>query len=158
MTETSRAVQRSPVAPVDCNLARAFEVIGDKWSLMILRSVLYGVVRFDDIQADIGVTKSVLSSRLKRLCDAGFLQKEGYKIKGERARIEYVASPMTHALTIPFIALTQWADHWLDEREGKPVRFRERRDNSDLRVALVNDDKRVVDLRDVFPEFSQTSR
>ncbi|WP_375550846.1 winged helix-turn-helix transcriptional regulator [Rhodophyticola porphyridii] len=157
MTQAKRMPQRSPVAPVDCNLARTFEVIGDKWSLMILRSVLYGVVRFDDIQADIGVTKSVLSSRLKRLCDAGFLQKETYKIKAERARNEYVASPMAHALTVPFIGLTQWADHWLDEREEKPVRFRDRRDQSDLRVALVNDDQEIVDLRDVSPVFPQTS-
>ena len=154
MTETERTPQRSPIPPGDCNLARTFELIGDKWCLMILRSVLYGVVRFDDLQADIAITRSVLSNRLKRLCDANFLQRKSYRIDGERARTEYVATPMTHRLLLPFMALTQWADDWIDDREVKPVRFLDRDDNTELSVALVKDPRIATPLESVTLEFS----
>ena len=157
MAENGRTAQRSPIAPGDCNLARTFEAIGDKWCLMILRSVLYGVMRFDDIHADTGVTKSVLSNRLKRLCAAGLLEKKSYRVRGDRARSEYVASQMTLELILPFIALTQWADRWIDERDVKPVRFLDGRDNSELSVALVNGVGTVVELENVSPVFSSKS-
>ena len=157
MAETGRTAQRSPIPPGECNLARAFEVIGDKWCLMILRSVLYGVVRFDDLQADIGITKSVLSNRLKRLCDSNFLLRESYKIEGERARAEYVATPMTHHLLLPFIALTQWADVWIDERKVKPVRFLDGHDKAELSIALIKDTNAATNLENVSLVFSKAS-
>ena len=52
-------VRRSPVAARHCNLARGFELIGDRWTLLILRSALYGVRRFDDLQADLDIPRSV---------------------------------------------------------------------------------------------------
>ena len=54
-------VRRSPVAARHCNLARGFELIGDRWTLLIIRSALYGVRRFDDLQADLDIPRSVLS-------------------------------------------------------------------------------------------------
>jgi DNA-binding HxlR family transcriptional regulator len=54
------------VEPRHCNLARSFELIGDRWTLLILRSALYGVRRFDDFQADLDILRSVLCSRLGR--------------------------------------------------------------------------------------------
>ena len=50
-------IRRSPVKPCDCNLARSFELIGDRWTLLILRSALYGVRRFDDFQAELDVVR-----------------------------------------------------------------------------------------------------
>ena len=67
--------RKSPVPPSQCNLARAIELIGDRWTLLILRSALYGVRRFDDFQEELGTPRTVLSSRLNDLVDAGLLEK-----------------------------------------------------------------------------------
>lgn len=66
-------IRRSPVAACDCNMARGFELIGDRWTLLILRSALYGVRRFDDFQADLGIARSVLSNRLAELVETGIM-------------------------------------------------------------------------------------
>ncbi|MDO8981882.1 MAG: helix-turn-helix domain-containing protein [Afipia sp.] len=82
-------IRRSPVPPGDCNLWKAFELIGDRWTLVILRSALYGVRRFDDFQNELDVPRSVLSNRLARLVENGLMQRRDYREDGQRARIEY---------------------------------------------------------------------
>ena len=79
-------VRRSPVAAKHCNLARSFELIGDRWSLLILRSALYGVRRFDDFQADLDIPRSVLSNRLAGLVETGIMERREYREDGQRAR------------------------------------------------------------------------
>src|SRR5918997_5658974 len=74
MTETP-PVRRSPVPMRLCNLARSFELIGDRWTLLILRSALYGIRRFDDFQADLDVPRSVLSNRLAGLVETGIMER-----------------------------------------------------------------------------------
>ena len=74
MTDTT-LVRRSPVEACNCNLARAFELIGDRWMLLILRSALYGMRRFDDFQAELDVPRTVLSSRLAALVDSGIMER-----------------------------------------------------------------------------------
>src|SRR2546421_11809399 len=76
-------IRRSPVALRDCNLARSFELIGDRWTLLILRSALYGVRRFDDFQADLDVPRSVLSNRLAALVERGIMERRGDRRKGQ---------------------------------------------------------------------------
>jgi hypothetical protein len=66
--------RRSPIPPENCNLARTIEIIGDRWTLLILRAALYGVRRFDDFQAELRCPRTVLSGRLKTLVDAGLTQ------------------------------------------------------------------------------------
>src|SRR5256885_10938237 len=82
-------IRRSPVAMRDCNLARSFELIGDRWTLLILRSALYGVRRFDDFQADLDLPRSVLSNRLAALVESGIMERRGDPGKGQRARAAY---------------------------------------------------------------------
>ncbi len=60
----------------DCALARALEVVGDRWTLLILRDAFYGVQRFNDFQAHLDIPKAVLSERLSRLVDEGILERE----------------------------------------------------------------------------------
>src|SRR5207237_3072576 len=68
-------LRRSPVARRHCNLAKSFELIGDRWTLLILRSALYGVRRFDDFQAELDVPRSVLSNRLASLVERGIMER-----------------------------------------------------------------------------------
>ena len=131
-------IRRSPVAMRHCNLARSFELIGDAWTLLILRSALYGVRRFDDLQADIDVPRSVLSNRLAGLVETGIMERREYREEGQRARVEYPLTQMGRALGLPFFAMTQWSDKWLGEGVS-PLKLRSRSSGGWLSVALVDE-------------------
>ena len=95
-------VRRSPVPPDQCNLWKAFGLIGDRWTLVILRSALYGVRRFDDFQLELEIPRSVLSNRLAGLVELGIMERREYREDGQRARIEYPLTEMGRALGLPF--------------------------------------------------------
>jgi DNA-binding HxlR family transcriptional regulator len=128
----------SPLPPEDCNLAHAFALIGDRWSLMILRSALFGVRRFDDFAAELGAPRTVLADRLKRMTAAGLLARRDYREPGRRARPEYWLTPMSAALRLPFLALTEWGDQWLAGGRPPPLAYCSRASGEPLRVALVD--------------------
>ena len=136
--------RRSPVPPESCNLSRAIELIGDRWTLMILRAALYGVRRFDDFQAELGCPRTVLSGRLKQLVESGLLTKQAYKVSGKRARPEYVLSAMGLSLRPILIGLTQWGDVWLGKGESPPISFTKAGTKSAIRAAFVDADGREV--------------
>lgn len=119
-------------------------MIGDRWTLLILRSALYGVRRFDDFQAELGTPRTILSGRLKALVDADLLKKRTYKIEGRRARPEYVLTDKGSALRPVLIALTQWGDSWLDTEGQPPVSFTDSQSRQSVRAAFVTDDGREV--------------
>jgi DNA-binding HxlR family transcriptional regulator len=130
--------RRSPLSPEDCNLARAFALIGDRWSLMVLRSALFGLRRFDDFAAELGAPRTVLANRLKRLTAAGLLARRDYREPGRRARPEYWLTPKSAALRLPFLALTEWSDQWLESEAPPPLAYCSRASGEALRVALVD--------------------
>jgi DNA-binding HxlR family transcriptional regulator len=141
-------IRRSPVKPCDCNLARSFELIGDRWTLLILRSAMYGVRRFDDFQAELEVPRSVLSARLAALVDAGIMERREYREEGQRARIEYPLTDMGAELGLPFFAMTTWGDKWL--AEGEPLfGLRSRANGQKLRVMLVDERGKPVKPQDI---------
>src|SRR5262249_5561585 len=113
-------VRRSPVATRHCCLARGFELIGDRWTLLILRSAFYGVRRFDDLQADLDIPRSVLSNRLAGLVESGIMAKRKYREEGHRTRIEYPLTKMGTAPGLPFFAVTEWGDKWIGDG-GSPL-------------------------------------
>lgn len=135
--------RRSPVPPDQCNLTRAIELIGDKWNLMILRSALYGVRRFEDFHAELGVPRTVLSGRLKGLVGNGLLTGQTYKEPGRRSRTEYVLTERGEDLRGILIALTQWGDRWIAEGEA-PISFTEKTGGA-VRAGFVNDTGQEVE-------------
>jgi DNA-binding HxlR family transcriptional regulator len=141
MTEPS-PVRRSPVPMRLCNLARSFELIGDRWTLLILRSAMYGVRRFDDFQADLDVPRSVLSNRLAGLVETGIMERREYREEGQRARVEYPLTRMGKALGLPFMAMTEWGDQWLGEPPS-PATLRSKAGRK-VTVAFVDDRGRAV--------------
>jgi len=136
--------RRSPLPLGVCHLARAFEAIGDRWTLLVLRSALYGVRRFDDFASELGAPRTVLADRLKRLTAAGLLARRDYREPGRRARPEYWLTPKGAELRLPFLALTRWSDLWLADGESPPVVMRSRATGEALRVALVDGSGREV--------------
>ena len=136
--------RRSPVPPESCNLAKAIEVIGDRWTLLILRAALYGVRRFDDFQAELGCPRTVLSGRLKNLVETGLMVKQPYKAPGKRARPEYALSALGLSLRPILIGLTQWGDAWLGQGEVPPISFTKAGSKSAIRAAFVDVEGREV--------------
>ena len=132
-------VRRSPVPPDQCNLWKAFGLIGDRWTLVILRSALYGVRRFDDFQVELEIPRSVLSNRLAGLVELGIMERREYRADGQRARIEYPLTDMGRALGLPFMAMTEWSDHWIGKGTS-PLTLRSKASGQRLRVAMVDED------------------
>jgi DNA-binding HxlR family transcriptional regulator len=147
MTETP-LIRRSPVAASDCNLARSFELIGDRWTLLILRCALYGVRRFDDFQADLCVARSVLSNRLAGLVETGIMERREYREEGQRVRVEYPLTRMGQTLSLPFLAMTEWADKWLGGG-AQPLKLRSKATGQKLMVALIDEEGRIAKGSDV---------
>jgi DNA-binding HxlR family transcriptional regulator len=142
-------VRRSPVPASLCNLAKSFELIGDRWTLLILRSALYGLRRFDDFKADLDIPGSVLSNRLAGLVDNGVMEKREYREEGQRARTEYPLTEMGRSLGLPFIAMTAWGDRWLSDGVPPPLMLKSKSTGQALRVALVDERGKPVPSSDV---------
>jgi DNA-binding HxlR family transcriptional regulator len=141
-------IRRSPVPPQLCNLARSFELIGDRWTLLILRSALYGIRRFDDFQADLDIPRSVLSQRLAALVAHGLMERQAYRDEGQRRRIEYPLTEMGQALALPFMAITAWGDDWLGNGKS-PLTLRSKSSGQKLSVALVDENGKAVKRSDI---------
>ena len=147
MTDTP-LIRRSPVALRDCNLARSLALIGDRWTLLILRSALYGVRRFDDFQADLDVPRSVLSNRLAAMVESGIMARREYREEGQRTRVEYPLTRMGRTLGLPFFAMTQWGDRWVGEKPS-PFTLRSKASGQKLSAALVDEDGKPVQAADI---------
>ncbi|MEO3977611.1 helix-turn-helix domain-containing protein [Streptomyces sp. CAU 1734] len=104
----------------DCSLARALEVIGERWSLLIVRSALLGVKRFDGFLGHLPIARNVLTNRLARLVDLGIMERVPYQDKP--VRHEYPLTPMGRDLTTAVVALMQWGDRNLPMEAGPPRR------------------------------------
>lgn len=141
-------VRKSPVPPDQCNLWKAFGLIGDRWTLVILRSALYGVRRFDDFQVELEIPRSVLSNRLAGLVELGVMERREYREDGQRARIEYPLTEMGRALGLPFMAMTEWSDHWIGQ-DTSPLTLRSKATGQRLRVAMVDESGRPVRRDDI---------
>lgn len=90
-----------------CALARALELVGERWTLLVVRDVFYGVHRFSDFQAHLDIPRAVLTSRLATLVDAGVLERRRYQ--DAPPRDEYVLTDAGRALWPAIYALGQWA-------------------------------------------------
>ena len=102
-----------------CSLARSLAIIGDNWTLLVLRDCFLGVRRFDDFQQRLGVTRHVLSDRLRKLADGGVLEKVAYQ---ERPlRHESRLTPMGRDLYPVIAHLAQWGDKYLAGDAGPPL-------------------------------------
>jgi DNA-binding HxlR family transcriptional regulator len=131
-------LRRSLVSRHDCNLAKTFELIGERWTLLILRSALYGLRRFDDFQAELDIPRSVLSARLTNLVKIGIMERREYREAGQRTRIEYPLTRMGQTLSLPFMAMTAWGDRWLGDGTS-PLTLRSRSTGQTLSVALIDE-------------------
>lgn len=103
---------------MNCSIAQCLEVVGEWWSLLILRDVFLGIRRFDDIQARLGISRNVLNQRLSRLVDLGVLERIPYQ--DHPPRYEYRLTDKGRDLWLVITAMRQWGDKWAAP-DGPPV-------------------------------------
>ena len=117
---------------VRCSIARSLEVIGQKWSLLIVSEALRGRTRFAEFRGRLGIAPDVLTDRLARLVDAGILERRPYREAGEREREEYVLTDAGRALKPVLAAMIEWGDEYrpsghgpasIYTADGRPVRL-----------------------------------
>lgn len=99
-----------------CPVARSLAVVGDRWTLLILRELSMGSRRFDDIQAQTGMSSHLLSTRLKRLEADGVIERQAYSERPPR--YEYVVTSMGKELDALLLLLRSWGTKWLPPHEG----------------------------------------
>jgi len=104
----------------NCSIARTLEIVGERWTLLIIRDVFLGLRRFDQLQESLGVARNVLTDRLNRLVEEGILERVQYS---ERPlRFEYRLTKKGRELNVALTALRQWGDAHLSEKPPRLLR------------------------------------
>jgi len=129
----------------NCSIARALEVVGERWTLLIIRDVFLGLRRFDQLQESLGIARNVLTDRLNRLVDEGIVERVAYNERPPR--YEYRLTPKGLELNVALTALRQWGDKHLSERP--PRLLRRKSDKQPVVAALVPEGTNVLHAAEV---------
>lgn len=140
------ATQRTDLSTLSCSIARSLEVVGARWTLLIMREALAGRTRFAEFRDALRMAPDVLSERLATLVEYGVMTKQPYQEPGSRARLRYHLTPAGRDLLVVVGALQQWGDDHLPRPEGPTIERRSHIDNAPLRVAFVDPNGNEVDL------------
>lgn len=113
---------RKSLEDLHCSVANTVELVGDRWTVLVLRDAFLGVRRFDDFQKSLGIARNVLAERLARLVKAGVLSTRLYEERPPRN--EYLLTDKGKDLLDVLVALRRWGDRWNapDERFVRPLR------------------------------------
>ena len=133
-----------------CSIRRALDVLGEKWTLLVLREAFYGLTRFDDFARALGCGRGVLSARLKTLTEAGILERREYKEPDQRARSEYRLTDKGRDLFPAVLALSQWNERWTPPPDGPVARVLSRKSARPVTVVMTADPAvEALGMRDV---------
>lgn len=112
-------VRKTSFAEMNCSIAQTLEIVGEWWTLLILRDAFLGVRRFDDFVERLGIARNVLANRLDTLVDAGVVERRPYD-EG-RGRFDYVLTEKGRALWPVLTALREWGDEWVLGSGNEPL-------------------------------------
>jgi DNA-binding HxlR family transcriptional regulator len=131
-------------------------VIGEQWSLLVLREAFLGVRRFADFQRNLGAPKAVLTDRLGTLVAQGILERVPYQAEGARLRHEYRLTAKGRDLYPTLVALMTWGDRYLDEDAPPPLELTHRDCGATVRLELVcGAGHPIAGPREVLPVFQE---
>ncbi len=119
---------------VECSIARALSVVGDRWTMMIVRDVFLGIRRFDAMQKDLDLTPHRLSHRLGKLVRDGILARVEYEKRPRR--FEYRLTEKGIDLFPLIVVLNTWGDRWMAGRSGAPIELVHRNCGRAIKPAL----------------------
>jgi DNA-binding HxlR family transcriptional regulator len=141
-------MQRTKFGDMACSIARTLDVFGEPWSPLILRDVYVGIGRFEQLQADLGISRKVLTERLKWLVESGVLERRQYQTRPPRS--EYALTAKGEELVDLLMVMVAWGDKWLAGKAGPPVLYRHhacgRISHVELRCAHCGESMRAGDV------------
>jgi DNA-binding HxlR family transcriptional regulator len=133
----------------NCSLAQTLSVIGEHWTLLIIRDAFFGITRFDQFQKSLGISRNVLTLRLKKLVDEGVLEKSDGP-----GHPEYRLSERGLTLQTILVAMTQWGEQHMPHPEGERIVFTDLQSGKRIRpVSIYADDGRVLKPSDLRTQF-----
>lgn len=112
-------MRRASFEDMNCSLARSLEVIGEWWTLLILRDAFFGVTRFEEFQERLGIARNVLSTRLDTLVEHEVFERRTYD--DARERYDYVLTEKGKALWPVLVTIRQWGDEWILGKGNEPI-------------------------------------
>ncbi len=136
----------------NCSIARTLEVVGEKWTILILREVWYGSSRFGDFERILGCPRNLLAERLRKLVEQGILSTESYREPGTRSRHQYVITPKGLDLLPAVLGLMQWGDRYRADPEGPAIVNRHRNCGADLHVEVRCEHDHHINAADIESE------
>jgi DNA-binding HxlR family transcriptional regulator len=116
-----------------CGVAKSLEIVGERWTLLIVRDAFFGLRRFEEFQASLGIARNVLTDRLNRLVDEGIFDRVRYSERPER--FEYLLTDKGRELSVALNALRQWGERHVLEQPR--LMLRRRSDGKPVTAALV---------------------
>ncbi len=118
---TPAAAHTEHADPPPCSIERSLDVLGDRWTILILRDAFRGIRRFEDFRRDLDIARPVLADRLRKLVDSGVMRKVRYL--DHPPRFEYRLTAMGRELSPALVALMRWGDRWMSGGEPPTVLF-----------------------------------
>lgn len=145
------ADERLDYDAANCSIARTMSVVGDRWTIHVLREVFFGLRRFEDLHRAIGCARSILSERLATLVDEGLLTKTNYQEPGQRARPEYLLTKKGREFLPVIVALLDWGDRWTADPAGPAVQLRHKACGAGVHAELHCEAGHPVDAMTIEP-------
>ena len=127
-----------------CQVVRTLDVIGEKWSLLIVRNAMRGQTRYSEFRDSLGAPTDILTNRLTKLVDGGILEKRAYREPGDRERASYHLTPKGEGLRVVIAAMISWGDEYDPAPRGPASRLVGARDEP-LRLGYLDDHGAEVD-------------
>jgi DNA-binding HxlR family transcriptional regulator len=132
-----------------CQVVRTLDIVGEKWSLLIVRDALRGRTRYSEFRESLGVPTDILSARLVSLVDSGILEKRAYREIGSRERTSYHLTEAGRGLQVVIAAMLQWNDRFDPAADGPGSIVVDPDDDVPLDLAFITSDGRVLSPDDV---------
>ena len=130
---------------LNCSLAQTLSVVGEHWTMLIIRDAFFGLRRFDQFQNSLGIARNVLSVRLKKLVQAGVLERSE-----DHGHPEYRLTEKGLALQPVMIAMTHWGDTYMPHPQGKRLTFVDRKDGKAIKpIGVYAADGRRLKPKDI---------
>jgi DNA-binding HxlR family transcriptional regulator len=128
----------------NCSIARAVDIVSDRWAFLIVREAQFGSTRFAEFRQVLGIAPNILTSRLTALVEGGILEKRDYRDEGERVRSSYHLTEAGEDLKLVLAALQQWGDQHVPRTDGPTVLRRDTANGALVSVGFVDEHGKEV--------------
>jgi DNA-binding HxlR family transcriptional regulator len=136
------------IDPLKRSVGHVLDIIGEGWSILIVREAFLGTRRFEEFQGQLGIARNILTARLKKLCANQILDR--VPVKEGAKRHEYILTPKGKEMMPLLIALTQWGDKWVFGENNEPIIFLDREQGEPIaRVRVYSSRGEVLRPRDI---------